>query len=131
MKQYKEILNTSYAKFYTNNEIFIVEYPRNLEINKKEALQIVKDRLRTFENKKYPLLIDGRKLKSIDKEARSYFASDEAITGIKAAALLANSIFTTYIGNFFISVTVVNPKIPTKLFTDKKKAIKWLEQYKD
>jgi hypothetical protein len=95
----------------------------NLEFA-KTAVQLRKD----FTNGlAYPNLVRGFDVISIEKKARDFFATPDATMGVLAGALITNSIFQATLANFFLKVS--NPKIPTKLFTDERKAIEWLEQY--
>jgi len=76
----------------------------------------------------FPALVSDNGIASLNKEARDYFAS-EGIEGIIACALLAKSSFSAFIGNFFIKVT--SPALPIQLFSNKSKALQWLEQFKE
>ncbi len=126
----KNVLDTEYVLFEFFDGVLICEYKAGLEIDLTIAKKMVLSRLDISNGKSYPLLMDGSGLKSLNREAREYFNSEEAREGIIAAAFFSGSVFTTYIGNFFIDITVIKPKIPTKLFTDKGKALQWLEKYK-
>ncbi len=92
------------------------------------AKKIVEERLRLFNGRSYPLLITGEGLADISKDARLYLSSDKGTEGILAGALLSNSVFETFLGNFIIQVT--RPGIPVRLFMEKWKALEWLEQFK-
>lgn len=99
-------------------------------IDLNAAIKTVEQRKRATNYIAAPVLIDGRKLKSIDKQARDYFASDEGSDLLTAAALLADSAFTKHIGNFFLRISLKKRKIPIQLFTDREKAIDWLRQFR-
>lgn len=91
------------------------------------AKTMVKER-KTFTNhKEMKVLIFQAGLKGIKKEARAYFSSDEALEGVSAAAILGNNAFERHLANFFIGITVIRPKVPTRLFSDKNEALKWLD----
>lgn len=127
--QFMEI-KTMHADFILSGGIVIGVYKKNLEIDKQVAMQIVADRLDFFNNQDYPLLIDGRDIKSINWEAREYFTRPEGKKGITACALLAGTRLTNLIGNLFIKITEKKYDFPVRLFTDKQKAFDWLQQYK-
>jgi hypothetical protein len=65
-------------------------------------------------------------IKSISKEAKRYMATI-GNTLVKAGALITGSTMGRTIGN--ISLTIDKPEVPTRLFTDEKKAKQWLRQY--
>lgn len=77
---------------------------------------------------KYPLLVNLKEIYSISKEARDHFSMQGRSPGIVAIAMLIKSPGSRIIGNFFI--TLSKPVVPTKLFTEEEKAIKWLQQFK-
>jgi len=100
----------------------------NLEITLEIAKEIVRTRMSFTEGDRYPALADITQVASVSKEARVYFSRDAAVQGIAAGALLVNSAFSTFIGNFFLKVSFSNP-FPTKLFHNKNSAKKWLQQF--
>ena len=102
----------------------------DLDITLEIAEEAVESRHVFTKGKSYPLVADISQVASITKEARLYFSSDVAVKGITAGALLVNSAFSTFIGNFFLSVTDPNP-FPSRLFRDRASAIKWLQKFKE
>lgn len=106
----------------------IGHFKPGINITIEVAHDIVNKRSAFFENKLYPMLIEDRGVIGMTKETRDFFSTKAGTKKIKAGALLLNSVFSTYLGNFFLKVS--NPPVPTKIFTDRAKAIKWLEQYK-
>src|SRR4051812_43875099 len=96
-------------------------------IDLRLAQTIVKDRLSIFNGRKYPVLVIMKSLKNIDKEARDFLASEKGCEGLLAGAIFVNSILENTIANLFLSLT--NPLVPTKIFTDEKKAREWLHQF--
>lgn len=81
-----------------------------------------------MKEKSYPMFSDFRKVKSGTRQARERMAAKDAGKGVKAVAVLINSKVHRTIYNFFHSI--YKAPAPAKLFTDRDKAIKWLEQYK-
>jgi len=124
-------LDTKYVHFELSDNILLGTYKSGSEITVEVAKEMVESRLEISKGKSYPLLIDGRELKSIDKESRDYFSSEKGRRGIAAVALLAGSVFTSFIGNFFLKISYDKPTFPTRLFTEESTALKWLEQFKD
>ena len=73
--------------------------------------------------------IDMTAISEISKEARDYFANERTASIQRATALLISSPVSRVIGNFFMGLN--KPISPTRLFTDPREAIKWLQTYSD
>ncbi len=84
-------------------------------------------RLKYCNSISYPLLSDIKLIKSSTKTARDFLASKKGAEGVTAAAILIDSVIGSMMGNFFIRIN--KPIVPTKLFTDEKKAKMWLANY--
>lgn len=123
-----KILDTNYIHIELENGIMVGYFKGGLKMDLNIAKEVVRTRSEFFEDKSYPMLIEDKGVVSMTKEARDFFSTKEGTKKIKAGALLLNSLFSTYLGNFFLKVT--NPTVPAKIFADRAKAIKWLEQYK-
>jgi len=76
-----------------------------------------------------PSMIISQGVVSIDKPAREYLVSVEAIEGLAASAIIINSTFSSFLGNFFLAV--YKTKMPVKIFADIASAEKWLQQFID
>lgn len=121
-----KVLDTPHYRIKTDKNILFVTYKGRITL--AMAKEVVETRFKFTDFKSLPVLVEGISVSAIDKDARDYLSTDEGIKGIKAGAIYVNSTFQSFLGNFFLKVS--NPKIPTKIFTDKESAIKWLEQYK-
>ena len=77
--------------------------------------------------KKYPLVVDSREIKSISKEARDHFSIGNRETRINSFAIIIQSPISRIIGNLFMSFN--KPSVPAKLFNTEEDAIDWLLQY--
>lgn len=97
-------------------------------MNKDLAVASCNERIKFADGKSYPCLFDITAIKKVTREARVYLAN-EGDELVSASAILVNSAITKMIGNFFIDVD--KPRSPTRLFTDKQEALKWLEQFQD
>ncbi|MBN4062187.1 MAG: STAS/SEC14 domain-containing protein [Flavobacteriales bacterium] len=124
----KKVLDTKWVRLELKDGILLGTY-KSGPISLEGAKEIVRDRLEFTEGKAYPALINDVGLIGMERDAREYL-SNEGVKGLKAGALVTNSVFSTYFANFFIRVTIVKPKIPARLFTNEDKALKWLQQYK-
>lgn len=97
----------------------------DLELAKK----IVQNRLDFTGNKSVPMLFKQEGLKGIEREVRHYLNSDIGIKGVSAGAIVTKSAFEAHLANFFIKITLINPRIPTKVFKKETDAIQWLKEY--
>ena len=77
-----------------------------------------------FVDEKFPILIDSRGIKSISREARSFFTTNGRATNTMAFAILIDSAVSKVVGNFFLGIN--KPAVPTKLFVDEELALQWL-----
>jgi hypothetical protein len=121
------ILDTSLAFFEIKDGILYATYKQGITVNLDGAKEVVKNRLLFTENIPYPVIVMDKGVKSISKEARDYLAKDGAV-GLIAGALVLKSVYSTFLGNFFIKLT--KPPFPSKMFTDINAALEWLEQFK-
>ena len=76
-------------------------------------------------NTDFAMLLDIRKLVSIDVEARHFYSANAETKNV-GIAMLTNSVVSTVVGNFFMGLN--KPQMPVRLFTNKVKATEWLQQ---
>ena len=74
-----------------------------------------------------PVLVDMTDVRSMNRDARMYYAGPETAAVECAAALLVGSPLTSVIGNFFLGLN--KPLIPTRLFTREEEALTWLGSF--
>jgi hypothetical protein len=129
MSSTRQIAN-EYIVFSVENEILYATFLNNVAIDLAAAKKILQDRIGFIQGMSFPILVDSTRVKSVNKEARDFLSSEEARTGVKATAILVSGYLSSAIANFFLKVTVKKPIVPTRIFSDKQKAITWLEQYK-
>lgn len=92
------------------------------------AKKMVKARLVISNQTFRPLMVDLGNMKRINNDAMDYFASGEAVSYVKAAAILSHNRFQTLFTNFYLKFN--KPPVPTRMFYEKQKAIKWLNEHK-
>lgn len=124
------IMETLLVNYEQVEGILFAIFLPNLSIDLTAAKKILEARLKFSNGSSYPVLVDARSVKSFTKEARDFLSSDEARQGVKATAILVSGLLSSTIANFFLNVTVKKPLVPTRIFSDRNKAIKWLQQYK-
>jgi hypothetical protein len=123
-----EVFENEFMRLEWRNGIIRGMYkqgPITLDMAKK----VVHNRLKFANYRDVPIMIGENGLRSIEKDAREYLSSDEGIKGLKAGALVTKSLFSRHLANFFIRISVIRPKIPTRLFSDEEEALEWLKQY--
>src|SRR5690606_34430660 len=120
---------TSFILIRLIDDIVYVNFTSE-SITLPQAKEVVSLRLDLINGSSYPILVDGRKVKTMNKECRDFFGQPDALKGVKAGAILVDSTFSKFLGNFFLKVTYRNKKLPTMLFTSKEEAITWLEKFK-
>lgn len=96
----------------------------NAEITLEDAIENSVLINHFFVDEKFPLMIDSRGIKSISREARSFFSTNGRETNTVAFAILIDSAVSKVVGNFFLGIN--KPAVPTKLFLNEKAALKWL-----
>lgn len=121
------LLKNEIVEIELNDSILVATW-KHIAIDMNVALYAVESRLKVSNGLSYPILIDIKNVTTVSKEARDFLASKEGCKGVTASAILINSAITSMVGNFFIKIN--KPLVPTKLFTDKSAAIKWLSKYR-
>lgn len=120
-------LENEFAKFYIENGILYFHYKENVNIDLDAAKKIVTDRLNFQQDVEFPVFVDSRGIESVSRDARNYMAQYGS-EKLSASALLINSPVQRIIGEFFLKIN--KPEIPYRLFTNKDKALEWLQDYK-
>ena len=72
-----------------------------------------------------PILVDLRKMRSMDRGARIVYSGPQGARYAIALALLVDSPLSRIIGNFFLSLNR-SRLYPTRLFTSESDALAWL-----
>jgi len=115
---------TEYLTHELKDGIIIAQFKPDLKIDLKMAKEMVRDRIEFQRGVEYPVLIHFTTYEA-DKEARDYM-NIEGLELISKGAFFTDSILTTMFVNFYLKV--YKPKVPTKMFTNKEKAIAWLKK---
>lgn len=77
-------------------------------------------------NKPYAVLVEVEEMVAVSKESRELTASKDFKRYTVAEAFVIGSLGHKIVANFYMQVN--KPHIPTKIFTDRDKAIIWLRQ---
>ena len=95
-------------------ELTIEDSTLELEIYRKEYCTEVKR----------PILVDINNIKTVSKESRGIYSSEETAECISAAALLIGNPVSRIMGNFYLGIN--KTLMPVKMFTSSEDAISWL-----
>ena len=111
-------------------QILRVNYIHDTDLEgTKQHISMLKEYLKKHNIPMPALAIsDASQIKnSVKKEIRDYLSSEALLPICKASALLVNSGISKTVGNFFL--TFSQPSYPTKIFTNEKKALEWLQSF--
>lgn len=89
---------------------------------------VLKQRDEIRKGKDYPLLSYMHNMSSATKSARERLMEEDANTGITAMAVLTSNRVQNVYFNFM--TTIYKMRKPVKMFSNKEKALQWLQQYK-
>lgn len=109
--------------------ILFGQFAPQLVIDLDTARETINARKKFAGSGVYPFLVEVSDVKSVTKEARDYFASADGTSNVIAAAIMTNSVLGKMMCNFFLNCS--KPLVPTKLFTSREEAIKWLGKFKN
>jgi hypothetical protein len=121
---------TEITAFYTwmgNDGICRTKAKPKADIKLKEAQENSVAVSAFYKDKKYPLLIDARDVRYMEREARKHFSTNGRDIKINCFAVMVKSPLSRMIGNFFMGLN--KPSIPARLFDDEAEAIKWLNEF--
>jgi len=97
------------------------------ELTLEDAKETMAAYLKVSKGKRLPLFVDTVKMKSITRESRLYYASEEtAKTGI-AVAIIVGTPVSRVLGNFYLGIS--SPHLPSRLFTSEQEALEWLKGF--
>jgi hypothetical protein len=102
----------------------VTEDVRDVDLQVAKAL--VATLVRLAGGVRRPLLCDLRRVKTMHREARTYF-SGPATEGWSATALVIDSPLTRAIANFFMGLN--KPRAPTRMFASQDDAEPWLRSF--
>ncbi len=123
----ENLVKTDLMDMWKENNIVFAEF-KVQKIDLKIAKELVEFRLNYINHQDCLLYIDSSKVKIIDKGGRDHFGSTEGTKNIIAAAIFTNSVLTSFLANFLLSVNLSRIKSKVRVFNSKEKAISWLNQ---
>lgn len=121
-------IENEFFEIWLEDGIIFTAFKKNTVLNIEVSQQVVAARLSVSDGRSMPICVDLTNVFNTDTKARKYMASKEAVEHITAGAFLLDNEIMRLAGNIFIKID--RPLIATKLFTDKDKAVLWLQQFK-
>ncbi|MFV5703065.1 hypothetical protein ACM55F_14430 [Flavobacterium sp. XS2P12] len=121
-----EYFENEFAVFWISENILFFEYKPDVVINLAAAQRIVADRIQMQNEKAYPVLCDIRGISDSDKAARDYLAQHGSVL-TKAVSILAHQTVSILMISFYLKIS--KPQVPTKVFSDKPAALKFLKAF--
>lgn len=120
--------NSRVAKLWLGDDgiVRIIHVP-GAELTMEDVQETMAAYLKLYKGKRRPLLIDTKTMKSMAREARHYYAGEEAVKVASAAAIIVGTPVSKVLGNFYLGLS--NPHLPTRLFTSEDEALVWLKGY--
>jgi len=112
-----------------DNRIIVAVDTGELEHTVEHAKIVVEIFRRLSGNTPLPLLADFTNLRTVRREVREYYSSEECQRIYKATAvgMMTRSVIGRMVANFIMGIH--SPQVPTKLFTDPDAAVGWLKAY--
>jgi len=121
-----------YVKMWLDEKgILHNEYKNKLKINSEVAKQLIKDRIYFTEGISRPMFMDLSTFLDVDREARRILSRDGTKLITAGAFYSPNQIGALAIRIFIGFDLILNGKtpFPVKAFSQKKKALVWLESF--
>ncbi|MBC7450216.1 MAG: STAS/SEC14 domain-containing protein [Cytophagales bacterium] len=112
-------------KSWIEDDIVFCIYKKDCIITFEDAKKMVQARLKAQKGASYPGLAYVAERVTITPDARKYFAN-EGYEGVTKVALITLSPLKVIIANIFIKID--KPLKPTRLFTNKEEAVRWLKK---
>jgi hypothetical protein len=123
----QESFENDFVIIRIKNGILFLKYKKEI-MDLPCATNVVEARLKISKGISYPLFVDISNVKNTTKEARSYTSKGDAALLVSATALWGTSELTKVMANFFL--TINKPEVPVRFFSDREKALQWLQQFK-
>src|SRR4030095_8046080 len=124
----RKTLDSRYVYLELQDDLLIGTFKKGLKINLEIAKEIVRTWQDFTEHKPVRQLVYNQGVVSMDKKARDYLSSEEAVGKIIAGAIVLDSPFGSFLGNFYLSVS--KPKMPARIFSKTENALKWLDKFR-
>jgi len=120
------MLTTGEISMHIENGILFCVAHTDLLLDFEKVKTVVAKRVSLCDGKLYPTFFDVGKAKYASKEVRDYLTKAGS-EGVSAAAFYVDNIATKVFVDCYL--VVHKPSMPTKIFSNKEKAVQWLQQF--
>ncbi len=123
-------VSSHYSETWLEDGIIIQTInPTINEINLLMAKQFVKDRKAASgsEEKIVSVLVIVNNALNINQEAKKYYELEESYINIKAIAMVMDNYIASFVASLVFKIK--KNRVPTEVFNNKEKALKWLGKY--
>lgn len=117
----------SYSISLREDGLIQIDINAEAEVTLEEVIEGTDYIMSVVEDRKFPVLFIAKEFSVPSSESRDYLAKKESLPYSLADAYVICSFPQKLIGNFYLKVN--KPGRPTKIFTDKDEAIKWLKTF--
>ena len=127
MEQNKQ--KTSQGEVWMDKDGFLYQdYPPGTEITIENSLEELKIyRTTCCKETRRPIIVDISNIKTVSKESRDIYSSEEMGDTVSAAALIVSNPVSRIMGNFYMGIS--KTKMPVRMFTRVDEAKKWLKDF--
>lgn len=105
------------------------EFKPGVDVSIEDALEISRMRKKMLKGGPGPRLTDIRGVRAASKAVRDFGKSEDVAKMTTAFAIIVDSPLTRTLGTIFINLG--KPPYPTRMFTEKEKALIWIQGYLD
>ncbi len=124
-------VKSDYSETWLENDIIIQAI--NLTVNEVSlvmAKQFVSDRKEASGSVEriVPVLVIVNNAVNINKDAKEYYELEEPYVNIRAIAMVMDNYIASFVANLVFKIK--KNRVPTEVFNNRDKALKWLEKYK-
>lgn len=124
----REVVNIAKASMWLGEDgIVRIMWIPGSDVTLEDAEESMTAYLRINQGKRRPLFVDTSQMKSLAREARHLYASEEAARVASAVGLIVGTPVSRVLGNFYLGLS--NPHLPTRLFAVESEALDWLKGY--
>jgi hypothetical protein len=124
----EDVQSSRVAKVWVGDDgICRVIHEPGSEVTLEDAKETMAAYKKINKGKRLPLFIDTKTMRSFAREARIFYASEEAASCASAAAIIVGTPVSKVLGNFYIGLS--NPHLPSRLFSSEDEALKWLKEF--
>jgi hypothetical protein len=123
-----EAITTRVSKVWLGEDgIARVIHVPGAEVTLEAAKETMAAYLKIYKGKRRPLFVDTKTMRSLAREARQFYAGEEAAKVANAVALIVATPVSRVLGNFYLGIS--KPHLPSRLFSSEEEALNWLKGY--